>query len=208
MLNGLPLLAYSINFAKLLNVDAILCTTDSAEYAELALNHGAEVLGLRSPGASSSHSMENHVIDDLNTKMLEFNFVQPQIAVWLRPTFVFRSLPQTSLAIADLVSNDYSASRVVTEVDPRIYKAENDLLVPATGDASVSMIRRQGLAPYFHVYNVDVFRWPTKICSEKFLGDKVGYRVAPKICGVDIDNLEDLNIAEALIRGGVNPIVN
>ena len=208
LLNNRPLISYSIDFAKSLKVDAILCTTDSREYADIASSYGAQILGLRSLEASTSQSMENDVIDDLNQKMKEFEFAPPDVVVWLRPTFVFRSTTQTMKAIEDVKNGFYSSSRVVTEVDPRLYRAEGKKLEPLFGNSDVSMVRRQGLPTYYHVYNVDVFSWPTSTCPINFLGSNTSFHVAPQICSVDIDVLEDFTFAETLIKGGASPILD
>jgi CMP-N-acetylneuraminic acid synthetase len=126
--------------------------------------------------------------------------VAPEVVVWLRPTFVFRSLSKTKECINDVQRGEYSASRVVTEIDPRLYSSRDNLLVPYFEDNGKSMIRRQGMAPLFKVFNVDVFRWPTSNCPIDFLGDKIHYRVAPKICAVDIDDAADFEIATILVK--------
>jgi CMP-N,N'-diacetyllegionaminic acid synthase len=199
-INGKSLLELSIDFAKNLNVDDIICSTDSQKYSDIAIGAGATVLGLRSRDASNSTAMEENIIDDLNNSFSAHNYNAPEIVVWLRPTFVFRSLGKTKECINDVQQGGYSASRVVTEIDPRLYSSQDNLLVPYFSDNGRSMIRRQGLKPFFKVFNVDVFRWPTGKCPIDFLGNRIHYRVAPKICSVDIDDASDFEIATILLK--------
>ncbi len=199
-INGRTLLELSIEFAKKLNVDDVICSTDSQKYSDIAMGAGATVLGLRSKDASNSTAMEENIIDDLNSKFSSYNYISPEIAVWLRPTFVFRSLSKTKQCINDVQHGGYSASRVVTEIDPRLYSSQDNLLVPCFKDNGRSMMRRQGMKPFFKVFNVDVFRWPSSKCPIDFLGDKIHYRVAPKICSVDIDDASDFEIATILLK--------
>ena len=198
-INGKSLLELSIDFAKSLNIDDIICSTDTQIYSDIAVSAGATVLGLRSKSASNSTAMEEDIIDDLNKSFKSHNYKMPEIVVWLRPTFIFRSLSKTNKCINDVKRGAYSASRVVTEIDPRLYSSQDNLLVPYFKDNGRSMIRRQGMQPLFKVFNVDVFRWPTSKCPIDFLGDKIHYRVAPKICAVDIDDAADFEIAKILL---------
>lgn len=197
---GRTLLERAIDFGLELDVAEVLVTTDSPDYAAIARSAGASVPGLRGEQASGSTAMEPAVIDDLNARLQEHQMQPPDIAVWLRPTFVFRSASATRACIRMVAEEGKSAGRVVTEVDPRLYRGEDGRLVPDFDDGGVSMMRRQGLQPLFHVFNVDVFRWPTGPCSDDYLGRDVGFAVAPKLCGVDIDTAEDAEIAEALLH--------
>ena len=144
--------------------------------------------------------MEPAVIDDLSQRFLEHGIAAPDAAVWIRPTFVFRSLSAT-IACINLVANaGRSSARVVTEVDPRLYRGgEDGRLEPMFPDSGASMLRRQGLTPLYHVFNIEVFHWPSGTCPVDYLGHDVGFAVAPKLCGVDIDTAEDAAIAEALL---------
>lgn len=196
---GRSLLERAIDFGMALNVDEVLVTTDSAEYANIASASGAKVPGLRDPVASTSTAMEPAVIDDLNTRLAERDLPLPDVAVWLRPTFVFRSIAATRACIDLVVQGHRSSARIVTEVDPRLYKSAGGQLISVFGDAGVSMVRRQGLDPYYSVFNVDVFRWPLGSCPPDYLGHNVGFEVAPKLCGIDIDTAEDAEIAAALL---------
>jgi len=198
-IGGRSLLERAIDFGLHLDLDDVVVSTDSEEYASVAARAGAKVPGLRSAEASSSTAMEPAVIDNLNLRLSEFGIEPPEVGVWLRPTFVFRSEIATRACIDLVKTQGMSAGRVVTEVDPRLYTDEGGRLIPLFNDHGVSMIRRQGLAPRYHVFNVDVFRWPEGKCSDDYLGRDIGFSIAPKLCGVDIDTLEDAKIAEALL---------
>lgn len=206
-LRGRSLLERAIDFGHYLGLDDVVVTTDSQEYSAIAVRAGATVPGLRSAEASSSTAMEPAVIDDLNLRLAEFGMEPPQVAVWLRPTFVFHSESATRACIDFVVNRGMSAARVVTEVDPRLYTDKDGRLSPMFDDHGVSMMRRQGMSPYFQVFNVDVFRWPEGKCSDDYLGRDVGFAVAPKLCGVDIDTLEDAQFAEALLAAFGNGIL-
>ncbi|WP_264522056.1 cytidylyltransferase domain-containing protein [Flavobacterium sp. N1994] len=200
-IGGQPLMSYSIQFAKALGVDRVFCSTDSEEYATIAKQYGAEVPFLRSDFAASSTAMEQDILVDLYQKFEEHNIPQPDILVWLRPTFVFRSLADVQKCI-DQLKNDslLSASRTVCESEGRLYKVENDILVPSFDDNGKSMMRRQDFGDRYKVFSTDVFRSDKKNTTDDFLGRKVGAVVTNKLCGLDIDDEFDFQIVENVLK--------
>ncbi|MGV3697902.1 acylneuraminate cytidylyltransferase family protein [Flavobacterium sp.] len=201
LLDGKPLMAYSIQFAKALGVDRVFCSTDSEEYAEIAKQSGAEVPFLRSDFAASSTAMEQDILVDLYQKFEQHDIPQPDILVWLRPTFVFRSIADVQKCI-DQLKNDRSltASRTVCESEGRLYKVENDILVPSFDDNGKSMMRRQDFGDRYKVFSTDVFRADKKNTTDDFLGRKVGAVVTNKLCGLDIDDEFDFQLVENVIK--------
>lgn len=199
-ISGKSLLERAIDFGFRLAVDDVVVSTDSHDYASLASAAGATVLGLRNADASNSAAMEPDIIDDLNLKFAEFGYNPPDIVVWIRPTFVFRSLGATKKCIFLVASGSFNASRVVTRVDPRRYLVGDDQITPLFDTGGASMVRRQGMPEEVSVFNIDVFRWPSLPSPQDFLGARVGFAVAPKLCGFDIDSEEDFAIAAALLH--------
>ncbi|MCF6132714.1 acylneuraminate cytidylyltransferase family protein [Flavobacterium wongokense] len=200
-INGKPLMAYSIEFAKALGVDRVFCSTDSEEYAAIAKQFGAEVPFLRSDYAASSTAMEQDILVDLYQKFQEHNIEQPDILVWLRPTFVFRSLTDVQKCI-DQLKNDPSltSSRTVCESEGRLYLTKGDILVPSFDDNGKSMMRRQDFGDRYKVFSTDVFRSDQKNTTDDFLGRKVGAVVTNKLCGLDIDDEFDFQIVENVLK--------
>ena len=123
-----PLIDYSIKFAKKLSsVSRIFCSTDSAKYAEIARKFGAEVPFLRSKEAASDNAMEQHILLDLREKFKLKNIPEPDIVVWLRPTFVFRCVKDVEECIQLLKSDgSISASRTVVSAENRLYRIPNN----------------------------------------------------------------------------------
>jgi CMP-N,N'-diacetyllegionaminic acid synthase len=200
LLNGKPLLSYSIQFAKYLNVDKIICSTDSKLYADIAISFGAEVPFLRSEEASSSIAMEQDILKDLYKKFEHFNIQQPEIIVWLRPTFVFRQIEDVNFCIQLLLeNNDYTAARTVCESEGRLYKIESQKLVSDFDDKGLSMIRRQDFGQRFKVFSSDVFRSDISNLGNSFLGNKIGAVVSNKLCGLDIDDSFDFELVQSIL---------
>lgn len=90
ILNGHPLMAYSIRAAIDSGIfNAVICATDSEEYAEIAIKYGAEVPFLRSNEISHDNSPDIDwvisMLQKLNSKGREY-----EVFSILRPTSPFR----------------------------------------------------------------------------------------------------------------------
>jgi CMP-N,N'-diacetyllegionaminic acid synthase len=197
-----PLLAYSIEFAKELKcVDRIFCSTDSQKYANIAIKYGAEVPFLRSVESSSSNSMEDDVLKDLREKFKLYNIDEPDLIVWLRPTFIFRSIEDVTKCV-DLLKTDQTltASRTVIQTENRLYRIDDNLLLSNFIDKGKSMIRRQDIEESFKVYSTDVFRFKNNNFTDSFLGDKISPVITNKICGLDIDDEFDFNLVKCIVE--------
>lgn len=195
-----PLLAYSIEFAQKLQVDRVFCSTDSEEYAEIARKYGAEVPFLRSEAASSSTAMEQDILADLYSKFQENGIEQPDLLVWLRPTFVFRNLTDVKKCIQLLIDNpEFTAARTVCESESRLYSIKDNELIPSFEDGGKSMIRRQDVGIKYKVFSTDIIRSTNKNTGDDFLGRKVAAVVTNKLCGLDIDDEMDFKIVESIV---------
>lgn len=199
-LNGKELFRHTLDFAKSTKIfDRILFSTDSKEYAEIAKNHGAWVPFLRSIESSKDESMEEEILEDIKSKILLLNVAPPEIIVWLRPTFPFRNVLDLKKAI-ELLSNETDSVRLITTSDPRLYEIYDGHLIPYSFENSNSMVRRQLFPETYNVYHTDIFWFKNIEMGNKFLGKKVKPYIIHKICGFDIDTLEDFEIIEALMK--------
>lgn len=197
-----PLIDYSIKFAKKLkNIDRIFCSTDSLVYADIAKKYGAEVPFLRSKMASRDEAMEQDILKDLRKKFAIFCIPEPDIVVWLRPTFLFRDLLDVKRCIDVIVNkNEISAARTVIDSENRLYHIKEDFLIPSFDDNGKSMIRRQDMINSFKVFSTDVFRFKGNNFDENFLGSKIFPIITNSICGMDIDNKFDFELTRVLVE--------
>ena len=201
-IHGKPLLAYSIAFAKKLQlINRIFCSTDSPKYASIALEYGAEVPFLRSVLASDDNAMEEDILEDMRLKFIENTIPEPDLMVWLRPTFIFRDINDVSSCIRALKSDSsLSAARTVVQAENRLYKIKNNHLVPSFDDLNKSMIRRQDMPCEYTVFSTDVFRFKGNDLGPDFLGRSIHAVETNPICGLDIDNVFDLEIVRNIIE--------
>lgn len=197
-LRGHELIGYSIAFAKKLPVSRVFCSTDSAQYAEVAKKYGAEVPFLRSAFAAGDKAMEQDILTDLYAKFAESGIPAPDLLVWLRPTFVFRDRESVVECIERLKTDPaLTACRVVVPSESRLYRIEAGILKANFETGGKSMIRRQDVGLAYRVFCTDVFRGDQ--VSNAFLGDNVGAVVGDKICGLDIDDEFDFEVIDSVM---------
>lgn len=197
-----PLIAYSIDFAKNCSfIDRVFCSTDSEEYSEIAREYGAEVPFLRSAEAASDSAMEEHILSDIRVKFKAYGIEEPDLIVWLRPTFVFRSKGDVEKCVTLLKENkEFTAARTVVRAENRLYSLNNGLLEPQFTDLGRSMIRRQEMRPSYKVFSTDVFRFLDNPLGSNFLGNRIFGVETTELCGLDIDGMLEFEIVRLLIE--------
>src|SRR5215475_11445121 len=77
--DGHPLIAYSIAFARKAGVDRIIVSTDSEQYRTIALRYGAECPMLRSEAASGDTAREEDILADLAANLPRHSTPLPDI---------------------------------------------------------------------------------------------------------------------------------
>ncbi|MDD5392919.1 MAG: acylneuraminate cytidylyltransferase family protein [Thiothrix sp.] len=199
LLAGKPLIAHAINFSNESGIfEKVLLSTDSEEYADIGKRYGAWIPFLRGANAAQDSSMEEHILEDIDMKLRLNNTTPPDIIVWLRPTFPFRSIEDLKLGLSKL-EDSIDSVRLVTEGEPRLYEIRNDYLVPRFDDRGCSMIRRQEFPATYKVFHTDIFWYRNVAKGKKFLGDRVRAVPIHKICAMDVDGIEDFQMIEALM---------
>lgn len=115
LLNGHPLLAYTISAARDSSVfDDVICVTDSEEYASVARHYGAEVPLLRPKETATSTSPDIQWVTWILTELANIQHSYEYFSI-LRPTSPFR-MPATIQRAWQQFSNhpDAHSLRAVT----------------------------------------------------------------------------------------------
>jgi len=211
-IDGYPLLAYSIAFAKKLAVDRIIVSTDSQSYRDIALNFGAECPYLRGKEASTDSANWESIIADLAANLPRFAISLPDVWISLKPVNPFRSLQHTLQGLDVLARGDNVDSvRIVSEADARLhYIDEQGFLRPYGNgwDPGVSKMFRSQFPKVYQPYNLEIFRHAGWLrWGSRFMGERTVAIVAPKITGIDIDDRDTFEIAKALIEMRPRPDV-
>jgi CMP-N,N'-diacetyllegionaminic acid synthase len=211
-IDGHPLIAYSIAFARKLAIDRIIVSTDSEDYRAVALRYGGECPYLRGAAASSDTANWQDIMADLAKNLPAWSISMPDVWVSLKPVNPFRSIDSVEQALSILERRpDVDSVRIVSEVDPRVHHIdEAGFLVPygPGWDGRQSKMLRSQFPKVYQPYNLEIFRhqgWVER--GALFMGTRIVPVVAPKITGLDIDDRDTLEIAKALIEMRPRPDV-
>jgi CMP-N-acetylneuraminic acid synthetase len=204
IMNGKPMLAYSIEHAKMAkSVDRVIVSTDSEYYRDIALSYGAEAPFLRPSDISTDKSLDIEVFLHL-LKWLEQNesSAAPEIFVHLRPTHPVRDFNDIDQMVDILEKNqDADSVRSLSLAKQTPYKMwifkDGTNLVQPIAQCSIKEAYnapRQSLPPvYMQNACIDIVRSKTIIegsmTGKKILGYKMDY-------DFDIDNEDEFLRAE------------
>jgi CMP-N,N'-diacetyllegionaminic acid synthase len=156
MLHGRPLLAWPILAARASEcVDRVICSTDDADYAELARQAGADVPFLRpaelAADTAPSLGFILHVVDTLAAQGEHYDYI-----VLLEPTSPLTEGADVDAALAELHDARDRADAIVgvtllETVHPAfcVTQSANGLIAPLNGGDFAELPRRQDLPPVY-----------------------------------------------------------
>lgn len=204
LLNGKPLLAYSIEAAiKSKCFDTIFVSTDSKKYAEIAKNYGAEVFFLRSKNNSSDSSDAWSVVRETldNYKKLGKEF---DTFMYLQPTSPLRQAKDIKNAYK--LYKDFKANSIVsvceTDVSPLYcYRLPKNKLLSKVLNTENENKRRQDVGT-FYTMNGSIYLANVKnfLKTNDIYKNKCYAYVMDKKSSVDIDDELDFKYAGLLIK--------
>jgi len=178
----IPLIAHSILHAKQSKyINRIIVSTDSREYAKIAINYGAEAPFLRPAEISGDKALDIQTFRHALKYLSEKEDYIPDIVVHLRPTFPIRDVDDIDNMIDMLIQNDRIDSiRSVERVDFTPYKMwrvnfQNNLMYPLLTDIIEAYnMPRQDL-PEIYQQNacIDVIRTKTIIEMNSMSGTNI-----------------------------------
>jgi len=193
-INGVPLLAYSIRFAKqLAGIDRVFVNTDSPEYAAIAREYGAETPFLRPANQAS----DTACLGDALSLLCEYLHKEEEVLIakclTLLPTSLFRNkvIVESALDAAD----EY---RLVASVHEAQFNPQ-DYCIPRNGTTTAlsSLIKEPFLdkcytkgVGQFTIQGIDIM--PIKRMKL--------FKISNVFELVDIDTEEDFKLAETIIR--------
>jgi len=208
-LDGHPLMAYTIRAALNSKMfDRVMVSTDSEEYAEIARKYGAEVPFLRSEknsgDKSSSWDAVKEVLEQYKNELGEtFDVVALlQVTSPLRTgehiKQAFRRMEETEAnSVYTIRATEYPVSWA-QYIPDTFCMNEAERAVPV--DPRAYMPRQKAANSYrangaIYLYKTEALRTEAYMYETKCYGCMMD-----KIHSVDVDDLEDFTIAEALIR--------
>jgi CMP-N,N'-diacetyllegionaminic acid synthase len=201
--NGKPLLAWSIEQAQKCNYNMkIIVSTDSEEYADIAISYGVEAPFLRpseiSDDLSTDFELINHCVNWLKTNE---NYTC-DIILQLRPTSPTRKIEDLNQALDLFIKNkdnfDSLRSVIPFEKSPfKMYSINDNKLNPLFNEVNnikepYNQARQILPQCYLHNGYIDILN--TSILNENTISGK---NILPFIMdeknNLDIDNISDLN---------------
>lgn len=217
-LAGHPMIAYSIQAAVQSGIFTdIICATDSEVYADIARHYGAEVPILREPEISGDTS------PDIEWVLWLLSFLQRKGRTYdafsiLRPTGPFR-LPQTIQRAWKIFSEDSQADslRAVEKCKQhpgKMWTIRGDRMLPvmpfSNPDGTPWHSSQYASLPEIYVQDASLeIAWARVALEKKSIaGDVIIPFVSRDLEGFDINNPEDLWLAERLIASGAATLTN
>ena len=166
LINGKPMLAYSIEHAKESKlINRIIVTTDSEEYAGIAKEYGAEVPFIRPAEFATDTALDIDVFRHALTWLKDNEGYEPDIIVQLRPTDPFRNPADIDRMIEIMLEDErVDAVRSIkeNEVVPHKmwYLKEDGTIEPILKDIpeAYNMPRQQLPKTYYQNGNTDLLR--------------------------------------------------
>lgn len=202
VLGGRPLIDWTIDAASHTpGLNCVLVSTDDPGIADIAKRAGARVPFMRPQGLAGddvhSSSVVLHALEWLS---LNEGF-EPDIVVMLLPTSPFRTPQQIEESISLLRRTSCPAVIGVTRVNkhPAAFRVLRDgALAPLIQTAELNVQRQDG-EDLYAVNGALYVAWSALFRAHRtFHIDGALPQVIPPLNAVDIDTLEDLEIAEVL----------
>ena len=198
---GKPLLAWSIEQAQLCRYDMkIVVSTDSKEYADIAMKYGAEVPFLRPPEISGDLSTDYECMKHSVEWLKQNQQYYPDIVLQLRPTSPLRKVEDINNAIGLFLENreNYDSLRSVVEFEKSPYKmytlTENTLvpLFKKVDDIDEPYNQCRQILPKCYLHNgyIDIFN--TSILENATIScERIYPYLMNKEYTLDIDEAKD-----------------
>ena len=207
VLAGFPLVAWAIAAGRsAAQVSAVVVSTDDEEIAEVARQFGAEAPFLRPPELARDDTPDLPVFEHALRWLEHERGLVPELVVQLRPTSPFRPAGLVDEAVALLRANPGADSlRAVTSPSQtpfKMWRVEGPLLSPLLGSFEEELFNapRQSLPPVcWQTGHVDVIRPATILEKRSMTGRRIVPLVVDRRYALDIDTLEQLELAEWLL---------
>ena len=213
LLAGYPLIAYSIIASKLSSkIERTIVSTDSQEFAEIALSYGAEVPFIRpkeiSQDDSSALEYVQHTIDWFQTHETK----QPEYFVLLCPPTPLRDPLLIDEAIdAILMNNKATSLRSAKETQESPYKLFTikdgffEGMFPDDPRPDYYNLPRQAFPPVYHPNGyVDIIKTSTVKTTGSLNGPNMLAFITPDVG--DLDRPQDFEFLEFVLNRSKNPI--
>jgi CMP-N,N'-diacetyllegionaminic acid synthase len=196
LLNGKPLIAYTLEAALNSTIDRIVVSTDCQEIAKVAKQFGVEVIIRPSELAKDSTPtlpVLQHIVENINETF--------DAVVTLQSTSPLRTAKHIDEAI-ELFKNDDKADSLVSVIEvPHSYMPEKIMDIKGkylVGNSEPK--RRQEVKKMYARNGAAIYITKVSRLDEYIFGGNILPYFMKKINSVDIDYIEDWEIVECLLK--------
>ncbi|PQB03889.1 cytidylyltransferase domain-containing protein [Aureitalea marina] len=205
ILSGKPLIQYTLEAAKAAeSLTELIVSTDSDELMQLSRNLGVEAPFKRpdelASDTASSLAVVQHAVSYLQTLGREFDAV-----CLLQPTTPFRTASDIDSAVARFIDGGYDSLLSVREVPHQfhpdwVYLSSNDETISLATGTSTPKPQRQLLKKAYYRDGAIYITRITTLKKDSLYGDRIGYVVNDSQRFVNIDDWEDWQRAERILK--------
>lgn len=206
LINGKPMLSYSIEHAKKSKyINRIVLSTDSEEYADIGRKYGAEVPFIRPAEYATDNALDIDVFYHCLTYLAETEGYKADIVVQLRPTYPIRNVKDID-AMIEIMLEDPTIDSVrsiapAKEIPYKMWhRREDGLISPIMKDIPecYNMPRQKLPMVYYQNACIDVVKSEVILKTRSMSGEKIYGYVMSK--NYDIDTEEEFIAAEEYIK--------
>lgn len=210
LLNGKPLIAYSIEEAIKSNIfDRLIVSTDDEKIAEISRSYGAEIPFMRpaelAQDLTPTLPVLIHAVEWFK-KNKNLNF---DIVVLLQPTTPLRKAFHIQEAVKSLI--DYKADSVVSVSEvPGHHNPHWQFILDRdgrlnifTGESFEQIIKRRQDLPKTYMRNGAIYAFKSELLfgdAPTFYGDDIRAYIMDEKYSVNIDSFKDFKLAELAIE--------
>jgi len=213
-LYGHPLLAWSVVAALgCRHIDRTFVSTDSREYADIAVKYGAEVPFLRPSALADDASKDSDFLLHIIQWWQQNGIMQPEFIVLLRPTTPLRESTILDEAIQkmQILSSDATSLCSGFELPESPVKnfalGDDGMFYGFMGDAYLSLSRQECPKAYLWDGYIDILRTKQIVSfPEDIYGSQRLAMITPP--GVEIDTIEEFELIEFLVHKKGHPLIN
>ena len=202
---GKPLIAWSIDVGlRSKYIDLLIVSTDGLEIAKIAEKYGASVPFIRPPELATDEATSieviKHALHYCEGAGLNFDYT-----ILLEPTSPLREVDDIDRALESLVDNEQFLSIVgVAKTESQnpafLVKLGKSNSLSGLYSSEIGKIRRQDIQDVYFLEG-SIYISETRILQERetfYHQDTMGY-IFPKWKSLEIDDLEDFTMVEALM---------
>lgn len=204
MLQGKPLLAYSIEAAKgCALIDRVIVTTDDPALAAIAKDYGAEAPFLRPAELAQDDTPTEPVLAHAIDWLEREEGYRTDVVVFFQPTDIFRKKALVEQVVRRLLEDERLDSVFAAyKTHKNFWRKQNGTCVRLAPDISYGP-RQKREALYREDTGLACATRATFIKQGRRLGDRVDLVVTDDYCtGVDIHDEFDFWLAEEILRQG------